>query len=278
VKNIFHLCTVQELSIFKHKDSILEYEELSNGSKKMLCFNGYCKVTTDLYVFKDFFAKDINAIAINLPYHGNSIWNIGTEGMKEIFLAFFKHLKWDEEEIHLFAYSIGSRYTYALTQLFPNKIKSVCLLAPDGIYPNTLSHYATFNSFGTKLMNLFINRAGFIIYILKSLKYFKVLSESDYAFFLRKIRTKEDREMLQKVWKEIYTTTPDFKNSLAKPMNKDIRWNIILGKSDKVFPYKKTMKLIPKSEKITVHVWDSGHAMLKESIGYKLSLQEGITP
>ena len=273
---------MQELSIFQYKNNILEYEEISKGSKKILCFNGYGKLTKDFHVFKDFFALDINAIAVNLPYHGNSTWNIGLANKEELFTALLKHLGWEENKVHLFAYSIGARYAYSLAQLFPEKIKSIYLLAPDGIFPNVISNLATFNPAGKRLMNAFINHAGFIIFILKYLKNVKILSENDFAFFMRKISTKQDRQMLQKVWKEVYTTTPSFKELFVSTKNglepveklNSIQWNIFLGTKDKVFPYKKIKKLIPICDNITIHSWDSGHAMLKESIGYKLSLKE----
>lgn len=269
---------MQRPSLFKFKEHTLEFQEMSQGKKKMLCFNGYGKVAKDFEVYHDFFAKDIQAVVLHLPFHGNGDWYLqekkANKQHNELLEAFFKHLKWENEELHLFAYSIGARYTFALTALFPSKIKSVYLLAPDGIYPNFISHYATFNKYGKKLMNGFISHAGFIIFILKFLNYFKILSDNDFAFFMRKIKTKEDRVMLQKVWKEVYTTTPNFKEILAHPIFNKIEWHIFLGKDDKVFPYGRMKKLIPQKKNISIYSWQSGHAMLKESIGYKLSLTE----
>ena len=123
-----------------------------------------------------------------------------------------------------------------------------------------------------------------VIFILNYLEKSNILSENDFAFFIRKISTKQDRQMLQKVWKEVYTTTPRFKELFVqskdgKVMKKElqnIQWNIFLGTKDKVFPYKKMRQLIPNCQNINIHSWDTGHAMLKESIGYKLSLKEKI--
>jgi hypothetical protein len=101
---------------------------------------------------------------------------------------------------------------------------------------------------------------------------------------MRKISTKQDRQMLQKVWKEVYTTTPSFKKLFVpsstglEPIKElqNIQWSIFLGIKDKVFSYKKMRQLIPNCDNITIHSCDSGHAMLKESIGYQLSLKEKI--
>lgn len=256
----------------------MEAQVLSYGEDKLLCFNGYGKLTTDFDLFQPFFEKDYHAIAINLPFHGKSKWSLKKD-RKEIWTILFEKLGWKNEKVNILAYSIGARYLYSIIELFPEKIDTVYLIAPDGITPNPISHIATFTSIGKSLMNAFIGKATFILWVLKLLKSTKVLAESDYAFFLRKISSKQDRQQLQNVWDEVYTTTPNYHDLQKTPNLNHIQFQYILGKKDKVFAFNKITKHIPNLRNHCIHPIQSGHAMLTTITARKLKeIRDTILP
>lgn len=256
----------KQLKVGKHS---FEYQILSEGKDLLVCFNGYGKLSEDFNLFQPFFKLDYKTIAINLPYHANSLWSIKSNA-EETWEALFHELGIHDGKISLLAYSIGARYAYSIAKLFPHKINTIYLIAPDGITPNPISNFATFYSLGKWLMNLFIKKATFILFVLKCLKQTKLLGESDYAFFLRKISTESDRKKLQLVWDEVYKSTPNYSEIKSLPGENTFDIHYVLGEQDKVFRIKRLLKLIPDTPFHKVHLITSGHAMLTTVTARKL--------
>ena len=246
----------------------VEYFVFGKGSKWIVAFHGFGQHANDFKIFEKYFGEEFKILSINLFHHGESRFNssqsITKEDLKIIFEDLFNLI--GISDFSIFAYSIGARVAFSLLELFPEKIKTLKLFAPDGLENNYWIKALNFTFFGQIIYKGFISGGDLIIPILNILKKSKLLDQKLYQFALINIENKQKRKFIQKVWmtyRNIFTDAKNIKITIEK--NK-INLDLYIGIYDKVIPAKKAKKFAKKidSRLLKLHLIEAGHNLLNE--------------
>src|SRR5688572_1861817 len=130
-----------------HNNNSLHYAKAGNGEIHLLVFHGFGQ---DLSVF-DFLARslkqDYTFYIFDLYFHGKSKWAYDERPLeksewKETIALFLAQNNIDV--FHVAGFSLGGKFALATLEAFPNKIKKMFLIAPDGIKTSFWYSLATY--------------------------------------------------------------------------------------------------------------------------------------
>ena len=132
---------------FLHTEAAsLKYTIWPGGTIPLLCFHGFGQ---DHSVYKSVSTalKGTHTIyTFDLPFHGESSWHAGDKSFlaEDWFKLMQEFLKQEPmERFEVMGYSMGGKYAMITTQLFPDRVRHLHLLAPDGIRTHFSYRYST---------------------------------------------------------------------------------------------------------------------------------------
>ncbi|MFI5204913.1 MAG: alpha/beta fold hydrolase [Flavobacteriales bacterium] len=255
--------------LFNHGSFTLEYRVYKGGDDVLLAFHGYGKSMNDMEEFHDVLKEKYTIYAFNFFHHGNSVYpgdrikkNTLLPGEWNTLMEEFLKEK-NIPKFSLFGYSMGGKLCLEMLVHFRKQIKSVYLLAPDGLKTNFWYALTSRNRFGNTIYRALIKNPKPFFAAVSVLRFIRLLNKNLYRFVKTNLSTRERRQMVYDVW----MTMRHFKPSLQKIGNvireDDVKLYVLLGKYDKVIPAKlnkKVEKHIPVN--CMVYIVDCGHNLI----------------
>lgn len=114
----------------------LSYLTYGEGEKTFILFHGFGQTQEDMAKFLELRKNGSKYILVDIFYHGRSHWfDSATPLTKNTWKIFIEQLMKKEgfHEFHLIGYSMGGKFALLTYELFDKNVKSLTLLAPDGI-------------------------------------------------------------------------------------------------------------------------------------------------
>ena len=247
-----------------YKDSIINYYVYGNGAKILLCLHGYGENGSSF----EFLEKDLGAtyklFAVDLPFHGATKWNeqkpFTTEDLLSVLYSFHTG---QNSSFSILAYSMGGRAAMHMLQQFPEKVKRIVLVAPDGLHENFWYWLATQTSVGNKLFNTTMNHPRWFFTFLDTAGKVKILNKSIIKFVHHFLDNEEERILLYKRWSVMRKFKPNPAAIKKICSDKKIPLHFIFGSYDRIILSKRAD--VFKNEKdIQIHIIEAGHQLLKE--------------
>jgi pimeloyl-ACP methyl ester carboxylesterase len=119
---------------------ITNYHKVGSGPRAIVALHGYGRDGKDFLKAVKQSDKELTLYAIDLPYHGQTAWN--TEYYNQTQLREIISLLVAQEDIRQFTavgHSLGGRLWLVLAPYFAERLKSLWLLAPDGLATRNMS-------------------------------------------------------------------------------------------------------------------------------------------
>jgi pimeloyl-ACP methyl ester carboxylesterase len=168
-------------STFTYHDITLEYLTIGEGSDVILCLHGFGRNAEDFAIFESLLQPNQRILAVNLLAHGNSIFPatrisrkpLTKEEWSTVIAALLQSL--NIERFHLAGYSMGGRMAMVLMEQMPEKIKSLILLAPDGLKINWIYRFVSETKLGRILYRSIIENPNWILRIVDFLRLIRLL-------------------------------------------------------------------------------------------------------
>lgn len=264
----------------KFENTVMHYRVLGHGKKVMLAFHGYGQDGNSFKILADAM-PEYSFYAFDLFFHGDSrIAGMRDERLLTIemwgrILGLFlkrEHIT----HFELLGFSMGGKFVFATLVAFPDRIDKINLIAPDGVKNVRWYSMAT----GSQLMRAFFRRV-----VIKPEPFFSFLRISR-VFGLanpRMIRFAEREMDVVSKRKRVYNTWANFrflKVRLSRIVfminHNDIPVHFYFGKHDKVITRKHVNPLIRSINQKNVHVLNSGHTTLIQSVADYVRKSGGI--
>ena len=121
-----------------YRQSTIHYRKSGKGQHLVVCFHGFGEFAK---TFDPIAASltDHTLIAIDLPFHGETIWREGLECSIEEMLEIIRLCpEIGEKPYGLMGYSMGGRIVLSIYEAIPDKISYIVLIAPDGLKVNPM--------------------------------------------------------------------------------------------------------------------------------------------
>ena len=247
----------------------MEYFTYGNGKIPLLAFHGFGRNATDFKIFEELFGSKYTIYAFNLFHHGESEYpanrienNTFTKHeFKEMFTQFFNIKNMDQ--VAIMGYSLGGKIALMFTEVFPEKVESLWLFAPDGIKLNFWYIVASKTAMGRGVYKYFLENPAIFFNMVNGLHRTKLINDKIKKFAINNMDEKEKRELVYTVWLTFKDTNPKTNICIENIRNYKIPVYQFFGKNDKVIKPKLGdwfSKKITQSQNF--HTLQAGHQLL----------------
>lgn len=260
---------VQE-SFIHHKRNLLHYVKAGNGKRALLVFHGFGQDHTLYVPLLKTLSPKYTLYIIDLFFHGKSEWNEGERPLEKstwqkILLTLFQ-----EQHITSFsilAYSLGGKFALATLEAFPNQVKEVFLLAPDGVKTSFWYSLATYPKAFRKFFKSMISHHQRFLWIANRLNEANLVDKGLIRFADYQMNTEAKRKRVYYSWVVFRYLTFDLRKIASLINDNHIRLTMIVGKYDKVIRPENMRQLLKHVRDYRLEVLESGHTgLIHESL------------
>jgi pimeloyl-ACP methyl ester carboxylesterase len=251
-----------------HNTSSFHYRLFGKGPQLLFCFHGYGR---DSYTF-GFLAKELGnkytLVALDAPHHGDTKWDnpvFHPRDLVSILQKIRKQLNKEITKFSLLGFSMGGRIALHLTQVLPEQIERVVLLAPDGLKFNFWTWFSTNTWIGHKMFEYTINHPKWLLRSMNFAERYRFLRKSIVNFVRYYIDDHEERKVLYRRYIIMRKFKPHL-NYIKKTITKNkIKVRMLFGSYDRIIHSESGERFIEKIEQYaTIKIIDAGHDLLKD--------------
>lgn len=256
-----------------YHQSKLFYTKSGSGKIPLLLFHGFGQDNQAFKSWVDFLKESHTLYSFDLLFHGQSDW-VSREALekkdwKEIVLLFLNRETIIEFEIA--GFSLGGKFAMATLEAFPERIKKLILLAPDGIKTSFWYSLATYPIAMRALFKSMILHPNRLYKITKALRVLKLVDQGLLRFAETQMSTEEKRRRVYFSW--VYFRHLKFDlNKIAQILNdRQIDLWMIVGEFDKVIQPKHMESFVQNVNIKHFHILNVGHNDLIKKASEHLS-------
>lgn len=247
-----------------HKSRI--HYHLYGQGPLLLCLHGYNHHTQSFLFLRKYLEQRFTVLILDMPFHGFTEWQEQRPFIPEDLHAIVLQLQPQAAQaVHLFGYSMGGRIALAYFQQYPKAVKSISLVAPDGLRVNGWYRLATQTRMGERFFRRTMHNPAWLHRFIRTSSRYKLapkhlLSAANYF-----LQNEEGRMQLYNRW----TTLSRFKPNLQqihKLLHKhEVPVNILFGQSDSVISWKDGVRFQKQNPKL-IHttIIPAGHYLINE--------------
>lgn len=220
-----------------HKDMELSYRVYGNGDTVVLCFHGHGRGAEDFEFLKE---KGRKIVSVDLFLHGESTFDqsriyenlITSSDVEKLLEKLFEQES--IEDFHWVAYSQGGRFTLSLFPRFRYRVKSLTLLAPDGLNDKNFYSWSQRQWWARSLFKRWVKRPNELMSITKALAKAKLIRPKIVDFLDYYTADRERLKLAHATWRGFRKLRPD-NDSIRKALDETgIPFQLIVGKYDQI--------------------------------------------
>lgn len=253
----------------------MAYEKLGNGADFHLLFHGFGQNMKAFHSFHKLRKSTETYLIFDLFYHGHSSWKSADQKLtKEIWKEIILQLMEKEgfDYFHLIGYSMGGKFSLITLELFPENVKSLILMAPDGIKTGYWYNLATFPGFLNRLFKKIVFHPSLFFTWMDRLNKVGVLESSLIKFVKSQMDTRTKRAQVYFTWIVFKPLNPD----LGKIINASRVYKtpilLLTGKYDKMVTSQNLDRFSSKIPQLHPVELPCGHnSLIKKTAEYLLN-------
>jgi len=260
------------MKFIKTKWGKLAYFTFGTGKEVTLLLHGFGQSHEDMLPFCPLLDTEKKFIFIDVFYHGRSAWRDPQVSLsKSIWQEILSALMLAEgfTEFHLIGYSMGGKFSLITYELFPEKVKSLNLLAPDGIKTGLWYSLGTYPGFLHQSFKRVIFKPKRFFNIVEGLEQVGLVESSLTKFVKNEMKTRSKRAQVYFTWRVFGGFQPQLGSIITAIRNRKTPIKLFIGEYDKMITgenLKRFSSKIPHREVISLPV---GHGQLiEETVKY----------
>jgi pimeloyl-ACP methyl ester carboxylesterase len=207
-----------------------------------------------------YLAKEFTLLSFDLPHHGKSDWTEEKFHKRDLIVLMQKLLEeYNVSKVSLIGYSMGGRVCLTITELLPENIDNVLLIASDGLVFNPFYYFVTRTLVGKKMFSNFLVKPKQYLKLITWLRQKELIDATRYRFFMYYLESEADRSFLLKVWPAMSHITPDRKKLSAAIKKYCIPVFVFMGAYDKIIPVLHAERFKRDLPTVHLHILEKGH-------------------
>lgn len=253
----------------------LFYKREGLGPEVHLVFHGFGQTHQDMMLFSKLKTGKDSYIFIDMFYHGKSLWNNhATQLTSKIWKEIIQELQTKEHfnEFHLIGFSMGGKISLITFEEFPDQVKSMILIGPDGIKTGAWYGINNYPKYIAPVFKRAVFKPKRLFSVMESLKKVGFLEKSIHKFVSTQMETRSKRAQVFFVWKVFGHLQPNLAQVIRLARAKNLPILLFTGKYDQMISHKNLQRFIEKIPSLQHHDLPVGHgALVAESIDFLLS-------
>lgn len=260
-------------SFLSYKSSTIHYLHSAEKNRVLFCFHGYGEDGASFHFLKKYVEEETAVYAIDLPFHGKTVWNEGLDfSVTDLQLIVKKILQQHnyspqttKPAISLLGYSLGGRVALSLFEIMPERIDKLILLSPDGLKINAWYWLSTQTYLGNRFFKLTMEKPGWFFGFLKLLNKLNLVNASIFKFVNYYIGDAEVRRLLYSRWTTLRRIKPKIPMIKKNILKYKIPVRLIYGKHDRIILFSVGEKFRNGIEEYCrLSIINAGHQVLHE--------------
>lgn len=253
----------------------LEYQVIGNptnspNSHAWFAFHGFGRDAKDFVLFEQLMNKDDVIYSFNLFQHGKSIFPAERlknkpfkleehEGLIDFLLEHFKL-----HSFSLLGYSMGGKIALKTVESHAHKIKSMLLVAPDGVRLNPWYKFASGTILGRNLYRGLTKNPWPLFRIADMSKFLGIITPKIHRFVYNHMDTYEKRRQVGETWLIYREFHPELALVQENINVHKILVHLIYGRFDSVIQPWQGEKLNEGLDQDSLHLLEQGHLLLND--------------
>ena len=258
----------RNIEFLDYQQSKISCIKFGKGKQLMIAMHGYGENARSFEVLTTALAKEYLVVAIDLPFHGDTIWrekNFTPEALRDIILLIME--KEGKQHFYLTGFSLGGRLALGLLDYFKEEMRGLWLIAPDGLENRWVDRVMKVPGIIRKLLYRLVQRPQWIIKLAVFLHRMHLVTAFVPKFLRKELSTPAYRERAFGVWSSLdnfrlYRLEQLKSNLIARP----IVVELFFGKKDRIIPIHLGQSLSEGADNIVLHNLDGGHYLLNSSL------------
>ncbi len=250
----------------------LAYQKHGDGPEVFLLFHGFGQNLKAYDTFIPLRKEEETYLVFDLFYHGQSSWkSVNQKLTKEIWKAIIALLMQKEgfNRFHLIGYSMGGKFSLLTYELFPCHVKSLLLMAPDGIKTGLWYNMATFPGILNRLFKHVVFHPKRFFKTMDLLNSFGVLQGSITKFVKSQMQTRTMRAQVYFTWNVFKPLQPDLSSIIKMIRMNHTPITLLTGKYDMMVTTENLKKFSSKIIHLENIQLDCGHnALIEETASF----------
>ena len=248
-----------------HPKGKLAYLKKGEGSEVILVFHGFGQSHQDMLALDQIRKPTHRFFFIDMFYHGRSQWFDSTQNLeRSTWTDIIKLLQKQEDfkDFGLIGYSMGGKFSLITYELFPSQVKSLILLAPDGIKTGILYSLNSYPGFFHPVFKGVVFKPKPFFRIVEGLHSAGLVEKSLVKFVKTQMETRTTRAQAYFVWRVFGSMLPRIGKIIPLARNHQVPITLFTGQYDKMVTQenlKKFSEKIPQLRPINLPV---GHGQL----------------
>lgn len=258
----------------------LAYKKHGNGKNTHLLFHGFGQTMKAFDPFLRLKTNNDCFLVFDVFYHGHSSWistrqKLTKQVWKEILLNLME--KEDFERFNLVGYSMGGKFSLVTFELFPERVISLLLMAPDGIKTGFWYNMATFPGAFNRLFKYVVFHPRQFFKWMDRFHRLGLLESSFIKFVKSQMRTRTKRAQVYFTWNVFKPLQPDLEKIIAAFRESQTPITLVSGKFDKMVTSENLHPFSSKIPQIQILELPCGHnTLIEETVDYLLKENSGI--
>lgn len=239
------------------------------GEELLICLHGFGEQAVGFGRLSRTLGSLFTLVALDLPLHGQTVWNEGRAFTKEDMGAIIQLVleRQQHQTFSLMGYSMGGRVALCVLQDMASRINRFYLLAPDGLKNNPWHMFVTQTAIGNRIFRHATYHPQVFFGLLNTWHRLKLLNASVYKFALNSMNKLEKRELVYTVWTCMRKMMPDKKLCRKLLAQYKIPTLLIFGKFDRVIPPVLGVRFMDSTFPGKMLVLERGHQLLSDELG-----------
>ncbi len=262
--------TVQRINI-PFKNSQISCLVFGEGTDILVAFHGFGDRAALFLKLEPSLGKKFKIYAIDLPYHGHTVWN-EPKFNEKVFLSTVNAIRKIEnvELITLMGYSFGCKIAQRVFLRQSRRTKQLILLAPDGFYNRFILEITMIPRPIRYAMRWILNQPSWFVKILEFFYKLGVINRFIFQFTHRHLGNIQRRARLFAYW----ISMDDFNISrsffIKKVNAREARIDFFIGTSDDIVSVAKVKELASHLQNTYVHELATDHKIIGDVLNDRL--------
>jgi pimeloyl-ACP methyl ester carboxylesterase len=249
-------------AFFSFRNHRLAYHQTGSGPETLLLFHGFGQQALVFTVLMQTLGSRYTCYAFDLFFHGQSRWGAGDRPLEKsewraLLQAFLTQQAVDQFSV--LGFSLGGKFALATAEALPGRVKSMFLLAPDGIKTSVWYSLATYPFALRRFFHSMVLHPNRFEVLAKGAFRLRLIDRSLLRFVESQMDTLAKRQLVYNAWvvfRHLKFNIP----ALARQIEyHGIKVRILVGEYDRVIQPQNMQPLARHASHCEVKVLPVGH-------------------